>query len=102
QGLSPRSLAELTSKLRRQAFAGASPHQLQGLLHLLVGNYVEKRGLFELYEDRLFQGIVEDSIACGVDEIGDDDRVTLGQAMGIPHSKKNTRQRKRCDAETHC
>ena len=56
---------------------------LQRFMHLLLGHNAQKRRLFELYRQRLLERVVEDGITGGVDEIGEDDRVFLGERMGL-------------------
>jgi hypothetical protein len=54
-------------------------HQLQRLIHLAVGDRVEKGRLPKLYREPLPQGVVEDRVARGVGEVGEDDGVFVGK-----------------------
>ncbi len=58
---------------------GCAAHQLQRLADFAVGKNVEEGGLFEIDGQRLLQGAVEDRVAGGVDEVGEDDSVFLGE-----------------------
>jgi hypothetical protein len=59
-------------------------HQSERLLYLLVGDDAEKRGLFELDGKPLTKRAVEDRIAGRVSEIGEDNRVFIGEGVSLP------------------
>ncbi len=56
-------------------------HQSQRLRHTLVRKQAQKRRLLQLCRQPLPQRAVEDRIASGVGELGEDDAVLLGQAV---------------------
>jgi hypothetical protein len=72
------SLANLPRDIRRELGVGWLIHQLKRLLNLLVGDDTEEGRLFELNGEALAEGAVEDWIARGVSEVGEDDSVLIG------------------------
>ena len=52
-------------------------HQGQRLAHPFVGNHVEERRLLQVDRQRFLQRSVEDSVACGIHEICQQDGVLL-------------------------
>ena len=78
-GLAAGALADLAGHLRRQTVTGGTAHQLQGLVHLALGNQVEKGRLLKLYRESLLQRVVEDRVAGRVVEVGEHDGVFVGE-----------------------
>ena len=78
-GLAARALADLARHLRRQPVTGGTAHQLQCLVHLALGNQVEKGRLLKLYRESLLQRVVEDRVAGLVVKVGEDDGVFVGE-----------------------
>ena len=58
-------------------------HQFQGRRDLVLGKHIQKRRLVERNAERRLERVVEHRIACAVGEIGEDDGVFLGQALGL-------------------
>ena len=81
--LAAHALADLARHLRRQPVTRGAAHQLQSLVHLALGNQVEKGRLLKLYRESLLQRVVENRIAGGVGEIGEDNGVLVGQWLGL-------------------
>ena len=72
-------LADLSRNCTRDALLGRAVHERERLLHTLLRQQIEKRRLCQLNLQALFQRAIKDSVSSGIDEISDDDRVTLGQ-----------------------
>src|SRR2546429_1840687 len=51
---------------------------------LLVGEDIQERRLLKLHAQSLFQRVVKGGIACGVDEISENDGVFLCEAQSFP------------------
>ena len=49
----------------------------------MIGEEIEERGLFELGGEALAESAVEDGVAGGVGEVGEDDRVFVGEFGGV-------------------
>jgi len=68
---------------------GRTAHQLQRRANFAVGKNVEEGRLFEIDGEGLALGAVEDRFAGGVDEIGEDDGVFLGEGSLPPRPASN-------------
>jgi hypothetical protein len=66
----------------RQARVGRLVHQQKRSPHAVVGDQVEERRLPELYRESLPQRLVEHRIAGRVVELGEHERVPVGQRRG--------------------
>ena len=75
------ALADLAGQLAGEPRIFGLGHQRQRLRHALVRKQVQKRRLLQLRRQPLPQRAVEDRIAGGVGEVGEDDGVLLGQAV---------------------
>ena len=81
------ALANFAGDIAAQESVGRSIHHPQGLLHLFVGEEAQERGLLQGNGQRAFQRLVENGIAGGVGEVGENDGVFVGElggAMGAP------------------
>ena len=74
-----RSLADLPRDRGCEARLGRLAHHAQGVLHALLRHQSDERRLLELYRETLAKRLVEDRVAGGVGEIGEDDGVLHGQ-----------------------
>ena len=81
-GLAAGAQADLVSNCRRQTVTRRTAHQLQCLVHLVLGSQIQKWRLLKLYRQTLLQRVVEYAIACRVGEIGKDNGVFVGQWLG--------------------
>ena len=52
--------------------------------------HVQIRRLLQLHCERLLQRTVEDAVAGGIDEIGQQDGILLGQRLGTPRVKEKS------------
>ncbi len=77
--------AEFPGNVRGDVLGGRAAHQLQRLADFAVGKNVEEGGLFEIDGEGLLEGAVEDRVAGGVDEVGEDDGVFLGEGCSFRH-----------------
>jgi hypothetical protein len=73
------ALANLLRQGVGEPNAGRLAHQPERLRKLLIGNDIEERRLGELRGEALAQRAVEDGVAGGVGEIGQDDRILRSQ-----------------------
>ena len=62
--------------------SGERSHQAQRLARAVVGKHLQKRRLLQRHRQRDLQRAVEHRLAGGVFEVGQDDRVLLGQRAG--------------------
>jgi hypothetical protein len=51
------------------------------LVHLAVGQNIQKGGLAKRNIEGLLQGIVKDDIPCGVRKVGENDGVLIGKPL---------------------
>ena len=75
----PRNLAR---KGAGEALVRRALHQSQGLSRTVVWKHLQKRRLLQRHRQRHFERAVEDRLAGCVFEVGQDDRVLLGQRAG--------------------
>src|SRR5208337_3228697 len=73
------ALADFASQLMRQPRFFGLGHQSQGLSDALIGKQIEKRRLLQLRRERLPQRAIKNLIARGVGEVGENDRVFVGE-----------------------
>src|SRR4029077_16813148 len=78
-----RALAKLVGQLAGQPGIGFLVHEAEGLLDEVLGNAFEERRLFPLHDHGLLEGFVENGIASGVSEIGQDNGVFIGDFARI-------------------
>src|SRR5207253_10722950 len=78
------ALADFASYLPSQPFVLLPFHHLQNIACLLVGEDIQERRLLKLHAQSLFQRVVKGGIACGVDEISENDGVFLCEAQSFP------------------
>ena len=99
-GLAARTLADFARHFRCQTVSRKTSHQLQGLIHLALGNHREKRGLLELDGESLSQRVVEYRIASLVFEIGENNRVLICQRMCLTamQEKRSSNERNSQDS----
>ncbi len=62
---------------------GRAAHQLQRLADFAVGKNVEEGRLFEIDGEGLLERAVEDRVAGGVGEVGEDDGIFLGEWRSV-------------------
>ena len=86
--------AEFSRHVAGDAVTGLAAHQAHRFTHLAVGENVEKGRLAELHGQCLLQGIIENGVAGLVVEIGEDDRVFLGQSALLDANGSRDRQRR--------
>ena len=90
-----RALADFLINRRRDACTLRLPHQAQGLAQALVRHQAEERRLLELDRQCLFQCAVEDAVTGRVDEVGQDDRVLVGERSRLVSASKKHRRPRR-------
>src|SRR4051812_18389944 len=78
----PDSLAKIPSYFFVQRVAGGMAHQRQSVTDLLVGDYLEDRGLLEPRRQRLLERIVEHRVTSAVVEVCQHHGIELGRSMG--------------------
>ena len=83
-GLDAVALRDFAADFAGDAVRGAAAHELQCLADLLVGKDVQIRGLPEIDGQRFLESAIEDGIGGGVYEIGNQDRIFLGEGVSAP------------------
>src|SRR5580704_4947133 len=86
--LDPLTLAKFAGDVVSQALAGRLAHEAEAFANFGVWDDVQVRRLLELHGQSLLQRTVEDRIARGVDEIGEENAVFLRELGGLPGAKE--------------
>ncbi len=77
------ALADFAGDFGSEVGVDRLTHQAECLLDALFGDDAEEGRLFELDGESLLKGVVEDGVAGGVGEVGEDDGVLLGEFCGV-------------------
>ena len=80
-GLDAIALTDFAADVAGDAVAGAAAHELQCLADLLVGKDVQIRGLPQIDGQRFLESAIEDGVGGSVYEIGNQDRIFLGERV---------------------
>ena len=78
-----RAQADFAGNFGSDVCVGGLAHEAESLLDALFGDDAEEGRLFELDGEGLFESVVEDGVAGGVGEVGEDDGVGLGEFGGV-------------------
>ena len=73
------ALADVASEIVSEAGVFWLRHEGERLRDALVGEQVQERGLFQLRREALAKRAIEDGVAGGVDEVGEDDGIFFGE-----------------------
>ena len=80
-GLDAIPLTDFAADIGGDSIAGAAPHELQRLADLLVGKDIQVRRLLEIDGQRFLERAIKNGVGGGVYEIGNQDRIFLGERM---------------------
>ena len=86
--LMPWRAADFSGYVVGDAFVGGLAHESQGLANSRFRNDVQVRRLLQLHGQRLFERAVEDRVAGGIDEVGEQDAVFLGELGRLPGAEE--------------
>ena len=80
-GLDAIALTDFAADVAGDAVVWAAAHKLQRLSDLLIREDIQIRRLPEIDRQRFLKRAIEDRIGCGVDEIGNQDRIFFRQRV---------------------
>ena len=77
--------------LASDALIGRTAHQMQRFSYFAIGQNIEEGRLSEFDAERLLERVIEDRVAGGVGEVGEHDRVFLGERRRVRRWRRRTR-----------
>ena len=79
---------DFLGEIAGDAFVGLASHEAERVLNLGFGKQVQIGRLFQLHGEGLFEGAIENGIAGGVDEVGEDDGVFVGEGASVARGEE--------------